>query len=206
VAENDLAVGRLVDAVSHSKDWKSTLILVVEDDAQNGPDHVDAHRTEALGISPYTQTGKVDSTHYDTASMIATAERVLNLPPMTIVDARVSPMWGSITNDPDYRAYNALQPTVVPFGDPGAPINGERADGRYRGALELPQGGPGPGDGPQPRDLEVGQGPALADAAPPPRPHHRLAPERRGRRLSFRAAGRAPRGGGAACGPCSPSA
>jgi hypothetical protein len=127
VADNDLAVGKLVDAVSHSKYWKSTLILVVEDDAQNGPDHVDAHRTEALAISPYTQTGNVDSTHYDTSSMIATAEKVLGLPPMTIVDGRVSPMWGSFTNDPDFRAYAAKQPSVVPYGEPGAPINGSSA-------------------------------------------------------------------------------
>ena len=64
VADNDLALGRLVEAVSHSQFWRSTAIFVVEDDAQNGPDHVDAHRTEALVISPYSRLGRVDSTFY----------------------------------------------------------------------------------------------------------------------------------------------
>src|SRR3954470_4365804 len=70
VADNDYALGRLVDTVSHSSIRKDTAIFVTEDDAQNGPDHVDAHRTIGLVISPYTQTGKVDSTFYSTASMV----------------------------------------------------------------------------------------------------------------------------------------
>jgi len=123
VADNDLALGRLVDTVSHSRYWKDTLILVTEDDAQNGPDHVDAHRTVALAISPYTQTGRVDSTHYDTASMIATTEDLLGLPPMSIADARVNRMWGSFTGRPDFASYDVKQPTVTPFGEPGAPTN-----------------------------------------------------------------------------------
>jgi hypothetical protein len=72
VADNDYALGRLVDTVSRSSIWKDTAIFVTEDDAQNGPDHVDAHRTIGLVISPYTQTGKVDSTFYSTASMVCT--------------------------------------------------------------------------------------------------------------------------------------
>jgi hypothetical protein len=127
VADNDLAVGKLVDAVSHSPYWKSTLILITEDDAQNGPDHVDAHRTESLAISPYTQTGKVDSTQYDTASMVATAEDLLGLPSMSIVDARVNRLWNAFTSHPKFTAYDAEEPTVVPFGDAGAPVNGANA-------------------------------------------------------------------------------
>jgi DNA-binding beta-propeller fold protein YncE len=123
VADNDLALGRLVAAVSHSRYWKDTLIVVTEDDAQNGPDHVDAHRTVALAISPYTQTGGVDHTHYDTASMVATTEDLLGLPPMSIVDARVNRMWGSFTDRPNYAAYDAKAPSVTPYGDPGAPTN-----------------------------------------------------------------------------------
>ena len=72
-----------MDTVSHSPFWPNTAILVTEDDAQNGPDHVDAHRTLAYVISPYTQTARVDSTHYDTASMVATVESLLNLPPIS---------------------------------------------------------------------------------------------------------------------------
>jgi YVTN family beta-propeller protein len=123
MADNDIALGRLVDVVSHSRFWEHTAILVTEDDAQNGPDHVDAHRTLALVVSPYTQTGRVDSTHYDTASMVATIEDLLGLPPMTITDARASRMWGLFARRPRLRAYRALRPTVTPFGAPGAPVN-----------------------------------------------------------------------------------
>ena len=127
VADNDLALGRMVDVVSHSRYWKDTAILVTEDDAQNGPDHVDAHRTLALVISPYTQAGRVDSTHYDTASMVATIEDLVGLPPMTVTDARASRMWGAFVNHPNLEPYTAIQPAVVPFGAPGAPINGANA-------------------------------------------------------------------------------
>src|SRR3989442_1879226 len=82
VADNDLALGRLVDAVSHSQFWASTAIFVVEDDAQDGPDHVDGHRNLGLVISPYTQTGKVDSTLYSTVSMLRTMEMILGVGPM----------------------------------------------------------------------------------------------------------------------------
>ncbi|MGZ6643458.1 MAG: bifunctional YncE family protein/alkaline phosphatase family protein [Solirubrobacteraceae bacterium] len=127
VADNDLAVGRVVDAVSHSRYWKDTAIVITEDDAQNGPDHVDAHRTEALVVSPYTQVAGVDSTHYDTSSMIATAEDLLGLPPMSITDARVARMWGAWSNKANLRPYDARQPKVVPFGEPDAPKNGASA-------------------------------------------------------------------------------
>jgi YVTN family beta-propeller protein len=123
VADNDVALGRMVQDISHSQYWKDTLIVVTEDDAQDGPDHVDAHRTEALAISPYTQAGKVDSTHYDTASMVATIESILGLQPMSIFDSRASRLWGSFTGDPSFKPYDTLQPSVIPFGDPGSPVN-----------------------------------------------------------------------------------
>ena len=78
-ADNDLALGQIVEAVSHSKFWPQTAIFVVEDDAQNGPDHVDAHRTTAFVISPYTKRGVVDSTMYSTSSMLRTMELILGL-------------------------------------------------------------------------------------------------------------------------------
>jgi YVTN family beta-propeller protein len=127
VADNDLAVGRLVDVVSHSSAWKDTAIVVTEDDAQNGPDHVDAHRTTSLLISPYTQGATVDSTHYDTAAMVATIEDLLGLPPMSVTDARASRMWGGFIDQPRFRPYNAIEPSVTPFGEPGAPVNGTTA-------------------------------------------------------------------------------
>src|SRR5262249_30181960 len=87
VASNDLALGRLVEAVTKSKYWPETAIFVIEDDAQNGPDHVDAHRTVGLVISPYTKRQFVDSTQYSTVSMIRTMELILGLPPLSQYDA-----------------------------------------------------------------------------------------------------------------------
>lgn len=110
VAQNDYAVGKLVDKVSHSKYWKDTAVFIIEDDAQNGWDHVDAHRTEGLVISPYTQTGKVDSVFYDTASMIRTMELVLGMKPMSQFDAASIPMNRSFTSNPDFTSYTAADP------------------------------------------------------------------------------------------------
>jgi YVTN family beta-propeller protein len=123
IADNDLALGRLVDIVSHSRFWRSTAILVTEDDAQNGPDHIDAHRTVSYVISPYTQRRRTDHTHYDTVSMVATLEDLLGLPPMTIVDQRATRMWKAFNRKPDFRPYDARTPTVTPFGAPGAELN-----------------------------------------------------------------------------------
>ena len=123
MADNDLALGRLVETVSHSRYWRSTAIIVVEDDAQDGPDHVDAHRAPAFVISPYTQTGLVDSTHYDTASALATLEDLLGMPPMSVYDARAVRMWPSFQRKPNLESYNAIQPSIVPFGDVEAPVN-----------------------------------------------------------------------------------
>ncbi|MEA2148346.1 MAG: hypothetical protein QOD69_176 [Solirubrobacteraceae bacterium] len=127
VADNDVALGRLVDVVSHSRYWGSTAIFVTEDDAQNGPDHVDAHRTIALAISPWTRHGAVDSTHYDTASMVATIEDLLHLPPMTITDQRATRMWADFARHADITPYTARTPTVIPYGSPGYPTNAPTA-------------------------------------------------------------------------------
>ncbi|HEY0693243.1 MAG TPA: bifunctional YncE family protein/alkaline phosphatase family protein [Kribbella sp.] len=110
VADNDLAVGRIVDAVSHSRYWKDTAIFITEDDAQNGPDHVDAHRTVALVVSPYTQTGKVDSTLYSTVSMMRTMELLAGVGPLTQFDAKATPMTASFTTKPNYKPYAAITP------------------------------------------------------------------------------------------------
>lgn len=105
VASNDLALGQLVEAVSKSKYWPETAIFVIEDDAQNGPDHVDAHRTVGLVISPYTKRGVVDSTQYSTVSMIRTIELILGLPPLSQYDAGARPMYASFTDKADTTPY-----------------------------------------------------------------------------------------------------
>ncbi len=111
VADNDWALGQLVDTVSHSPYWASTAIFVTEDDAQNGPDHIDAHRTVAEVISPYTHTGRVDSTFYSTASMLRTMELIVGLRPLTQFDAYATPMLAAFTNHPDPTPYTARRPS-----------------------------------------------------------------------------------------------
>lgn len=106
VASNDLALGRLVEAVSKSRYWPETAIFVIEDDAQNGPDHVDAHRTVGLVVSPYTKRKAVDSTQYSTVSMIRTMELLLGLPPLSQYDAAARPMFASFTDKADLTAYD----------------------------------------------------------------------------------------------------
>ena len=112
VAENDLALGRIVEAVSHSRLWSQTAIFVVEDDSQNGCDHVDAHRTVALVISPYTKQGAKDSTLYSTTSMLRTMELVLGLKPMSQFDAAAMPMFDSFQAEPAFRPYDSVPSNV----------------------------------------------------------------------------------------------
>jgi YVTN family beta-propeller protein len=112
VADNDLAFGQIVEAVSHSKFWPQTAIFVIEDDAQNGPDHVDAHRTIAFVVSPYTRRGVVDSNMYSTSSMLRTIELILGLQPMSQFDAAALPMFDSFQSKPDLRPYTALPARV----------------------------------------------------------------------------------------------
>ncbi|MEW6161523.1 MAG: beta-propeller fold lactonase family protein, partial [Verrucomicrobiota bacterium] len=112
VADNDLAFGRLVEGLSASKFWPSLALFVVEDDAQNGPDHVDAHRTIAYAISPYVKRGSVDSTMYSTASMLRTIELILGLNPMSQFDAAARPMYHSFQSTPDLRPYRSREANV----------------------------------------------------------------------------------------------
>ena len=112
LADNDVALGMVVEAVSRSKFWPTTAIFVVEDDAQNGPDHVDAHRTVALVLSPYTRRRAVDSTMYSTSSMLRTMELILGLQPMTQFDAAATPMFNAFTNQPNTEPFVALPANV----------------------------------------------------------------------------------------------
>ena len=91
IAENDTALGRIVEAVSRSVYWKDSAILVLEDDAQNGPYYVDAHRSPAFVISPFVKRAGVDSTLYSTSAMLRTMELILGLPPMSNLDAGATP-------------------------------------------------------------------------------------------------------------------
>ncbi len=107
VADNDRALGRIVEAISHSRFWKETAIFVVEDDPQNGFDHVDGHRTVALVISPYTRRGFVDHTSYNQTGMVKTIELILGLPPMNQLDLSATAMRACFQEKPDLRPYTA---------------------------------------------------------------------------------------------------
>ncbi len=112
VADNDLALGRIVEAVSHSKFWKETAIFVIEDDPQAGLDHVDGRRTIAFCISPYTKRGEVISTHYNQNSILRTMELILGLPPMNQFDMAATVMTDCFTETPDFTPYTALENNI----------------------------------------------------------------------------------------------
>jgi hypothetical protein len=120
VASNDLALGRIVEAVAASRSWRETAIFVIEDDAQNGPDHVDAHRTVGLVISPYTRRKHVDSTQYSTVSLIRTIELILGLAPLSQYDAAARPMFASFTGQPDVTPY-VHEPARIDLNEVNAP-------------------------------------------------------------------------------------
>ena len=113
VADNDLALGRIVEGLSRSRFWPKLAIFVVEDDAQNGSDHVDAHRTVALAISPHIKKGSVDSTMYSTSSMLRTMELILGLDPMSQFDAAARPMAASFALAPPDLSPYAHRPARV---------------------------------------------------------------------------------------------
>jgi len=112
VGDNDLAFGMFIEGISRSKFWPQTAVFVVEDDAQNGPDHVDAHRTIAYVISPYVKRHSVDSTMYSTSSMLRTMELILGLKPMSQFDAAAAPMFNSFQSKLDLRPYKGLPANV----------------------------------------------------------------------------------------------
>lgn len=112
VAENDYALGRLVEAVSHSPYWRDTAIFVVEDDAQDGPDHVDCHRSLALVISAYNRPGALVHEFHNTVSLIRTMEMLLGLPPMNLLDATATPV-DLFRPEADLRPYRAALPDVA---------------------------------------------------------------------------------------------
>ena len=112
VADNDLALGRIVEAISNSRFWKETAIFVVEDDAQDGPDHVDAHRTVGLVVSPFLRRGFVDHTRYTQVSILRTIEEILDLPSMSQFDEAATDFANLFTTQPNLEKYKAITPGV----------------------------------------------------------------------------------------------
>ncbi|MFD0941528.1 bifunctional YncE family protein/alkaline phosphatase family protein [Pedobacter boryungensis] len=112
VADNDLAVGRILDKLSHSPIWKESVVFILEDDAQNGPDHVDAHRSPAYVIGPYVKRNAAIHTMYSTSGFLRTMELILGLPPMSQYDAAAMPLFECFTNKPDFTPYNVIIPSI----------------------------------------------------------------------------------------------
>jgi len=136
-ADHDYAVGMLVEGLAKSRFWSSTVILMLEDDAQNGPDHVDSHRSPAFVISPWTKRHTVDSTMYNTTSMLRTIEYLLGLRPMTTFDAGARPMSTVFMSQPNPAGYTAEKPRIAldernpaatPAAARAAKLNFEEAD------------------------------------------------------------------------------
>jgi hypothetical protein len=121
VADNDLAMGQIVEAVSHSKFWTNTCIFAVEDDPQDGWDHVSGYRTTAYVASPFTKRGAVVHTQYNQTSLLRTMELMLDLPPMNQMDATATPMFDCFTNQPDYTAFDAVT-NQVPLDEMNPPV------------------------------------------------------------------------------------
>jgi hypothetical protein len=121
VADNDVALGRIVETVSKSKFWPETCIFVVEDDPQNGFDHVDGHRTVALAISPYTRRGFVDHTCYNQTGMVKTIELLLGLPAMNQLDLSATAMRRCFQDAPDSRPFVA-RPNKIKLDEMNPPM------------------------------------------------------------------------------------
>lgn len=123
VADNDLAVGRIVDTISHSKDWASSAVFVLEDDPQDGVDHVDGHRSTLQVVSPYSKTRTVNSTFYTQLNVVKTIEQILGVAPMNQMDRAAEPMFDAFVDTPDLTPYT-VQPNQIPltFGITGATI------------------------------------------------------------------------------------
>ncbi|HMF71091.1 MAG TPA: bifunctional YncE family protein/alkaline phosphatase family protein [Flavitalea sp.] len=112
VADNDLAVGMLIDHLSKSPVWNESVVFILEDDAQNGPDHVDAHRSPAFVIGPHVKKKYIDHTMYTTSGMLRTMELILGLPPMTQFDAAATPMWRCFSNERNSSPFNFLPSNI----------------------------------------------------------------------------------------------
>jgi hypothetical protein len=108
VADNDLAVGLFIEHLSTTPIWKESVVFVLEDDAQAGPDHVDAHRSPAYIAGGFVRRGFVDHTNYSTSSILRTIELILGMPPMTQYDAAATPLWRCFAKEPEARGFVAL--------------------------------------------------------------------------------------------------
>jgi hypothetical protein len=122
VADNDLAVGMFIEHLSKSSIWKESVVFILEDDAQNGPDHVDAHRGPAYIAGPFVKRSFVDHTPYTTSGMLHTIELILGIKPMSQYDAAAEPMWRSFTEKPNVTSFVSL-PNNIDLTEKNTAVN-----------------------------------------------------------------------------------
>jgi hypothetical protein len=130
VADNDLALGQVVEAISKSKFWKETCIFVTEDDPQAGLDHVDGHRTVGLVVSPYSRRGEVISTYYSQINMVRTMENILGIPPMNQFDLSAEAMVSCFSSTADFSPYEAI-PNIISLEELNPEMESLTGDRRY---------------------------------------------------------------------------
>jgi YVTN family beta-propeller protein len=136
VADNDLALGRIVDAVTHSRFWDSTAIFVSEDDSQSGWDHISAYRTTGFVISPWSRLRKTVGTNYNQTSMVRTIEQVLGIPPMNAMDATALPMFDCFTGGRDTATYTVI-PNHIPLDEMNHPLSALRGRSLHYARLSI---------------------------------------------------------------------
>jgi hypothetical protein len=121
VADNDLAVGRIIDVITHSRYWDSTVIFVTEDDSQSGWDHISPYRTTGLVISPYSVFGRAIHTNYNQTGMVRTIEQILGIPPMNVIDATALPMFDCFSDQRSGGVFSHVA-NVVPLDRMNRPV------------------------------------------------------------------------------------
>ena len=134
VADNDLALGRIIDVITHSRFWDSTVVFITEDDSQSGWDHISSYRTSGLVISPYSVLGKTIHTNYNQTGMVRTIEQVLGIPPMNVIDATALPMFDCFTAQKTAYAYTFL-PNIIPLNKMNKPLAALKGRASYYAKL-----------------------------------------------------------------------
>jgi YVTN family beta-propeller protein len=139
VADNDLAVGRIIDVITHSRFWDSTVVFITEDDSQSGWDHISPYRTTGLVISPYSvMGGRAIHTNYNQTGMVRTIEQILGLPPMNVIDATALPMFDCFSHDKTPYAYTCT-PNIIPLNKMNKPLAELRGKEAYYARLSANQ-------------------------------------------------------------------
>jgi YVTN family beta-propeller protein len=138
VADNDLALGRIVDAVTHSRFWDSTVIFITEDDSQSGWDHISSYRTTGLVISPYSVLGQPVHTNYNQTGMVRTIEQILGLPPMNVIDATALPLFDCFTSQKSSYTYTHVA-NVIPLDRMNRPLAELKGKAAYYARMSATQ-------------------------------------------------------------------